>query len=91
MIGELAAKASDFDSLAGTEAAHVNAGRGADEDVNFAGSLVDDDDKAEGRSLMTGCVIVAVIRTIEPSVSSFTSPVATGCGCTFGPLPCAAG
>src|SRR6185503_19560652 len=37
----------------------------------------------KGRSLTIGCVIVPVMRTIEPSVSSFTSPVSTGNGCTF--------
>ena len=47
MIGELTTKARHFDRLSLTEAAHVDARRGADENVDITRAVINDDDESK--------------------------------------------
>lgn len=51
---KLPAEACQFDGLAWAQTANVYARRGADERMNFAGSIIDEDDGTERRTLKTG-------------------------------------
>lgn len=46
---KLATKPCDLDSLAGAQAANVDARGGANERMNFAGAVINEDDESEGQ------------------------------------------
>jgi hypothetical protein len=47
VVGKLTAESRDFNRLPGAQAADVDASRGTDERVNFAGAVIDEDDETE--------------------------------------------
>ena len=54
IVGKLSAESRDFDSLAGAQAANVDTRRGADERMNFAGTIIDEDDESEWQIINDG-------------------------------------
>jgi hypothetical protein len=51
VVGELTIESRDRDGLAGAQPAHVDACRSANEGMNFAGAIIDEDDESEWQTL----------------------------------------